>query len=862
MKTLSPIDSSFVEFSKEDIETTIHKRFELQAENYPAHCAIKTKSQELTYEDLNQMANSIARAICTKGSQGPETVALYFEPGVKMIVAILAALKSGKIWVPLDPSQPRDRISYILENSQAKLILSEDENLSSGTGLVQKDHLLINLDEVDFSVNNDNLDCTLRPDAYAHIIYTSGSTGLPKGVVHSHRLILHNIRGHTNSLRICSDDRISFLSSLSHIAGISDMFRALLNGAALLPYNLRQEGFTYFATWLIQEGITIYHSVPTVFRQFINTLNGNEEFPLLKIIHLGGEPVSKRDVELFIKHFSPKCVLVNVLGATEAPTFRQNFINRDTRLTSETVPVGYAVEDKEVLLLDNQGQKIEPNQVGEIAVRSRYLASGYWMNPELTQKVFLRDPLSEDIRIYRTGDLGQMLPDESLIYLGRKDKQVKIGGQRIEIAEIETALLEHSQIRSCAVVVKENNLSEKYLAAYIVPHNMPATTVSELQNHLKQKLPSYMLPSKFVFLGEIPLLQNGKIDRKALQDIDDASRPHLATEIVLPRDDLERQLKSIWEEVLGIQPVGIKDNFFELGGTSLRAARLLTTIGKTFGKKLALTSLFKAPTIVQFARILRLQDWSENISSLVAMRTSGSKPPFFCVAGNMSITYLHLGHISNHLDLDQPFYGLQDGVQNPSRIEDLATTYIQEIATVQSEGPYLLGGVCMGGMVAFEMAQQLLSQGHEVALLALIEPSPPMGPGIRSLIDVTACYLRRVKRRLIHHSRIALQLSQEEQKAYIRLKMKLNANSWALRRYAPRPYPGRIDLFLTAETLESSIHPRLEWRNMAAGRTEIHKIPGSHNTITGFNDTEIEEAHMRVLAQKLRACIDSVLRGS
>ena len=638
------------------------------------------------------------------------------------------------------------------------------------------------------------------------------------------------------------------------------MFRALLNGATLLPFNLRNDGFGPLASWLIKEKISIYHSVPTVYRQLINTLNGSEEFPHLRIIHLGGEPVLKYDVELYKNHFAKNCILIVILGSTEAPTFSQNFIKKETRLLTDLVPVGHSVKDKKILILDKHGQKIKSNQVGEIAVQSRYLASGYWRNPELTRKVFLQDPTGGDQIIYRTGDLGRMLPDGSIIYLGREDKQVKIGGQRVEIAEIETALLGNPLVKGCAVVAKGNNLGDKYLAAYIVPDKMQRPIVSKLQRHLKQKLPNYMIPSRFVFLDVIPLLPTGKINRKTLQDCDETSRPNLETEFVLPHDDLEQQLKNIFEQVLGVQPVGIKDNFFELGGTSLRAARLLTMIGKTFDKKLALPVIFEAPTIAQLARVLRLKDWSAHATSMVAMRKNGSNPPFFCVPGNMSITYIHLKHLVKHLGPTQPFYGFQDGIQNPSRIEHLAYTYVKEIATVQSKGPYLLGGVCMGGIVAYEIAHQLQSKGNEVALLALMEPVPPMGPGISSLADVAACYLRRIMRRLTHHSRIALKLSHEERKAYIRLKMKLNANSWSLRRYAPIPYPGRISLFLTDESLKSSTHPRLGWRKMATGVIEVYQIPGNHNTITGFDDTEIEEAHIRVLAKRLKAAIDKALR--
>ncbi len=859
MKVSPYIDYSSIGFKKEEIERSISKRFEDQVEKFPQRLAIKLKSQEVTYVDLNRTANRIAREICAIVPKGAEPVALFFEPGIGLIAAILGVLKTGRVWVLLDPSYPVDRLSYLLQDSEAGLILSNDKNVSTASDLPRQGRCLINVDEIDPDVSDANLDQVVPPEAFAHIIYTSGSTGKPKGVVHNHRLVLHNIWLHTNSLDLCPDDRISLFSSLSHQAGIADLYRALLNGATLLPFNLRKNGFVDLPAWLKEEGITIYHSVPTVFRQLIDNLPEGCEFPDLRVIHLGGEPVLKLDVDLYRKHFSSNCILTVILGASEAPTFRHNYIDRSSQLDNDIVSVGYPVEDKEVLLLDDQGQAVGFNQIGEIAVRSSFLASEYWKKPELTRKAFWDDPDGGDRRTYLTGDLGLMLPDGNLTYLGRKDKQVKIGGQRIEIGEVEAVLFDHSGIKSCAVVAKENNHGDKYLAAYIVPEKIPGLTVSELQNHLKQKLPVFMVPSKFVFLEKIPLLPNGKVDRHALQDYDDTSRSNFETEFVSPRDDIELQLKAIWEDVLGVHPVGIKDNFFELGGTSLIAAHLLTVIGTVFSRKLALASLFQAPTIEQLARLLRPQEWSPHVSSLVAMRSGGSKPPFFCVPGNMSIPFINLRHLASSLGPEQPFYGFQDGVQNPSRIEALAAAYLAEMVAVQSEGPYFLGGLCMGGLVAFEMAQQLLSQGHQVALLALMETVPPRGPGIGMFFNAMALYWHRVTRRLAHHSQATLQLSREEQKLYIRQKMKLNANSWALRRYAPRPYPGRIDLFLTPETLGSPDHPRLGWRNLATGGAEIHPIPGTNGTITGHDGVEVEEAHIGVLAQKLGACIDRAL---
>jgi acyl-CoA synthetase (AMP-forming)/AMP-acid ligase II/acyl carrier protein len=335
----------------------------------------------------------------------------------------------------------------------------------------------------------------------------------------------------------------------------------------------------------------------------INTLNGGETFPDLRIIHLGGEAVLRHDVEAYRKHFSSNCILAVILGATEAPTFRQNLITKDTHLVEDNVPVGQPVQDKETLLLDRDGRPIKTNQVGEIAVRSHYLASGYWNKPELTNKVFLPDPSGENKKIYRTGDLGQLLPDGTLIYHGRKDNQVKIGGQRIEIAEIENVLLEHSHLKSCAVVLVGNIEEERYLAAYLEPFNRQKPNITELQSYLRQKLPNYMIPSRFVFLKSMPLLPNGKIDRLALPT-PDRLRPELATDYVAPKSDLERCIADIWQELLRIDQIGINDDFFELGGHSLLATQLLSRINKIFKITLPLKRIFEASTVKTIAILI------------------------------------------------------------------------------------------------------------------------------------------------------------------------------------------------------------------------------------------------------------------
>ena len=360
--------------------------------------------------------------------------------------------------MPLDPSYPRPRLTAILEDSQASLILTDSRNLSLAKELASGGPALLKVDELDVSLSTENLGLSISPDAVAAIFYTSGSTGQPKGVMQSHRSVLHRVMIDTDNFHICPDDRLSLLSSPIYSVSLRNLFGALLNGAALCPFNIEEEGLANLADWLIQEKITIYFSVPTVFRHFTDSLVGGEHFSMLRLIYLAGEAATKRDVELYKKHFSPDCILVNSLASNEAGIIRQYFIDKETEIEGTIVPAGYEVDGKEILVLNDAGQEVGCNEVGEIAVKSRYLSPGYWRKPELTSAAFLPDPEGGDRRVYLTGDLGRMLPDGCLIHLGRNDTQVKIRGIKIEVSEIEMALLEHPAVKEAVVLAREAGL--------------------------------------------------------------------------------------------------------------------------------------------------------------------------------------------------------------------------------------------------------------------------------------------------------------------------------------------------------------------------------------------------------------------
>jgi amino acid adenylation domain-containing protein len=608
--------NAFIRFEKEETERSIPQRFEQQVSRYPDRLAVKTRNHQLSYAALNKVANRVARALLAQRGEGAESIALLLEHNASMIAAILGVLKAGKVYVPLDPSFPHARNEYILEDSQAGLIITNNENRSLAESLSENRHSLIDIDEIGATLSGDNVDLSISADNLANIIYTSGSTGQPKGVVQNHRNALQVAMRYTNGLQISAEDRLTLLQSYSVAGSVSNMLGALLNGASLFPYNVKEEGLTGLADWLVEEEITVYHSVPTVFRQFANTLTGKEEFPELRLVRLGGEPVHAEDVQLYKEYFPADSIFVNSYGASEAASVLRYCVDKDTEISDAMVPVGYPLGDVEILLLDDDGKAVGFNQVGEIAIKSRYISPGYWRKPDLTRTTFITDPQDEGKPVYRTGDLGYMQPDGCLVVTGRNDFRVKIRGFRIEVAEIELALRGLTKIKETAVVAREDQRGEKQLVAYVVPHPGQVPTISELRDFLEDKLPDYMVPSAFVALDTLPLTPNGKLDRLALP-APSLARPELDTNFVAPRTPVEKQLVEIWEEVLGLERVGIHDDFFGLGGHSLLATRVVSRVRGALRAELPLRYLFETPTVAGLAeRIEAVQQSAPSAATL------------------------------------------------------------------------------------------------------------------------------------------------------------------------------------------------------------------------------------------------------
>jgi len=533
------------------IEQSIIKKLLIQIENHPQQLAIKTKTTSWSYEELNQAINVISTSIKAVSLQHSGQIVLLMESDATMIAAALASLATDNAYVSLEPDYPESRLLYMITDSKAHLILTDETHFHLATRLAKQcgitvlllDNLFSDVSPVTISSN---------ADSYAYIIYTSGTTGQPKGILQSHRNVLHFNRAYTNALQITPNDRISLLASFCFDAAIMDIFAALLNGASLYTFDLKNKTAEECLEWLHQEKITIYHSTPTVFRHLLQDTNSAHLLENLRVVILGGEKVELKDFNLYQTFCADTCVFINGYGPTESTVSAQYFMNKQTVFTTHSIPIGFPIENTDIFLLDADGSKTKNE--GEIVIQSPYLALGYWNKLDLTKQFFHN---TEKNRYYKTGDKGRLLTNGSIEFLGRLDDQVKIRGFRVELDEIIQAMLTYSGIQQalCLAIQENNNLQ---LAVYFVADK--ALPEDSLKKYLTKILPQYMLPALYFQLKSMPLTPNGKVDREALSALvqERNSQP------TLPTTDIERQLTNLWNDLLSSKNISIHDNFFEI----------------------------------------------------------------------------------------------------------------------------------------------------------------------------------------------------------------------------------------------------------------------------------------------------------
>jgi tyrocidine synthetase-3 len=580
------------------------KNFEEQVKKHPHKIAIRSEKGFLTYLELNRFANRVARLIekkCPEVGKG-EKVGLLFDHGINMIAAVLGTLKVGAAYVPLSVDYPENRISYMLSDSQSILLLTHSRHREMAANLAGENDIdFITIDNPECHVTDEDKEREVRSAQLAYIMYTSGSTGKPKGVMQTHENVMYYIKNWIEKFSITDLDRLTLFSSFCHDASIPDLFTGLHTGAVLYPYSMKnREESIELSHFLVKESINIWHSVPSLFSYFANTLSSEEQFKDLRLIILGGEAVREHEVRLF-KKFFPYAALANLYGQTEATFVSVQLIRHEDNF--ERVTIGTPIDGTQIFVINEEGTPVDPLEVGEILVVCPHVSPGYWQQKEITSTAF--DETEEFGKLYWTGDLGCLLPEGEIEFLGRKDFQVKIRGFRIEPAEIESQLLKHPQVKEAVVTMREEESGDKFLCAYIIAkrnarragRGETGLTIngSELRAFQAKELPDYMVPTYFIQLETFPLTQSGKIDRKSLPSPQiKKSEKHTG-----PRDFVEEKLVEIWADILKVEKelIGIDSNFFELGGHSLKATALVSRIYKNLNVKISLAQAFKTPSI-------------------------------------------------------------------------------------------------------------------------------------------------------------------------------------------------------------------------------------------------------------------------
>uniref|UniRef100_UPI003878298D amino acid adenylation domain-containing protein n=1 Tax=Pseudomonas viciae TaxID=2505979 RepID=UPI003878298D len=698
-------------------DRTVQGIFEAQVLARPDATAVVHDAYSLSYVELNHRANRLARHLVGLGVQPGDRVAIALERSLELLVSQLAILKCAAAYVPLDISAPLERQQFMVQDSGAQIVLT------LSTALAPEASQRVDLDTLAVNEAADNLDLTQSTESVAYIMYTSGSTGTPKGVLVPHRainrLVINNGYADFNA-----EDRVAFASNPAFDASTLDVWAPLLNGGCVVVVDqdvlLTQERF---AALLQEQSVSVLWMTAGLFHQYAAGLMS--VFAQLRYLIVGGDVLDPAVIGRVLKEGAP-AHLLNGYGPTEATTFTTT---HEIKTVGEGgIPIGRPIGNSRVYVLDANRQPVPIGVAGELYIGGDGVAKGYLNRPELTAEKFVADPFNADpgALLYRTGDLARWRADGTVDYLGRNDDQVKIRGFRIELGEIEARLNLHDEVKEAVVLVREDVPGEKRLVAYFTQHAVDAMLpVEDLRGYLQAQLPEYMLPSAFVALPAFSLTANGKLDRRALPAPDQDAFVSRAYEA--PQGEVETLLAQLWQDLLGLQRVGRHDNFFEMGGHSLLAIRLVGLLAQA-NLTVSLAELFQHESVASMASLLQNRTTEVQVQEpFVPVRTTGQQNPLFLVH-EFSGLDLYFPVLGKHIDPDIPVYGLPAiawGEPQLHTMECLASRLVGIIRSVQPKGPYRLAGWSFGGVLAYEIAIQLIGLDEEVEFLGLIDSYLP-----------------------------------------------------------------------------------------------------------------------------------------
>ncbi len=692
--------------------------------NYAGKTAVSFNNSSLSYKQLSKKVNQLSAFLIQNGIGSGDIVALSIVRSVEMLISLLAIMKAGAAYLPLDPEYPLDRIEFMLEDSSAKILLTSDMN--KGSYKTNASEFVI--DEIWPQLENykfENIKIDIKDDDLAYVIYTSGSTGKPKGVKLTHRNLVNFLLSMQKTPGIKDTDRLLAITTISFdIAGL-ELYLPLIGGAEVVIADVEttRDGRLLLSV-LEEKNISMMQATPSTWQMMLDS--GWEKTYPIKVL-AGGEALPKELADKLLKLSS---AVWNMYGPTETTIWStiKQVLPGDKLIT-----IGMPIDNTQVYIMDEQGKPLPAGSIGEMYIGGTGVAEGYLNRPELTNEKFVADNYSNTpgSKLYRTGDLGKILDNGDIQCLGRIDQQVKIRGYRIELGEIESILSAQQGIKQSVVIAQEDASLNKFLVAFVIPGSLgnskgeiPKKLIDEWKEKLGEALPYYMVPDEFVPIESFPLTQNGKIDRKAFPAVNRNTHVKVKKKL-LPRNAYEQLVADIWSQALGLDKLSITDDFFELGGHSLLAVKVMVAIEKETGERLPLATLFTNSTIEKLALQLSGNKEGETWDTIVPIKTTGEKPPLFLVHGS-GLNLLMFKTISEHFDETQPLYGIQaigltKPVEIPGTVEGIAAYHIQEILRVSPDGPYAVAGYSYGGFIAYEIAKQLTNAGKTVKFIGMID---------------------------------------------------------------------------------------------------------------------------------------------
>jgi amino acid adenylation domain-containing protein len=844
----------------------LHKLIEEQVEKTPDSVALIYESERITYRQLNERANQLARYLQKRGIGPGVLVGVCAERSLELVIALLSSLKASGAYVPLDPEYPKDRLETMLGDANSPVILTQSYLLdrlpvgAKGAFCLDRDWPTLE------SESTENLPSAPDGKSLAYVIYTSGSTGKPKGVPNVHEGIVNRLLWMQDMYKLTGEDRVLQKTPFSFDVSVWEFFWPLLTGATLVvarPGGHRDPA--YLVNLIAEHRITTLHFVPSMLSIFLES-TGLERCHSVRQVFASGEALPFELQQRFFERLGAE--LHNLYGPTEAAV-DVTYWHCSRNSQRSIVPIGRPIANTQIYILDPGLQPVPIGIPGELHIGGIGLARGYLNRPDLTAEKFIPNSFSEipGARLYKTGDLARFLADGNIEYLGRTDFQVKLRGLRIELGEIEAVLAEHAGVLQSVVVVREDNPGDKRLVAYLIAAPGKELQVESLRADLKKRLPEYMLPSRFVVLEKFPMTTSGKVDRKALP-APPVDREKGST-IVLPRNQVESRLADLFASVLRLPSVGVTDNFFDLGGHSLLAGRLLAQVNESMDRKIPLSALFRGATVESLAQLIEHESELEHDPVVMEIQHGESvNLPFFAIVppGEESLGYAML---ARHMGPQQSVYKIQghapvvDGRRpySSQEMQDITTEYVAAMRTVQPHGPYCLGGLCDGTHIGEQIVLSLEAQGEEVALFAIFDTWVMQHSQIRWLwkVDYYRQRLQRMKGMNLTE-RLNAYRTVAKNKVDIARGKQSSRTDWQQtywpEGFTPSRFRAPVILFKRPRQPFFYINdPQMGWGQRSEGGVEIHEIDFDHLQI-------LREPHVRQFGETLAECMARVARRS